>query len=186
VIDDAIEVPRDFRSFSSIQLRPRAVWVGSKDNWVTIARLKDLIRHSDLEGKIEIVTISDHPEATLPWSEQSVLSECRNSDFALLPTDCTPRAKAKSSNRLAMFLAMGLPVLAESIPSYQDLARQAGGVAFVDGNSEWIDKLGKMCDPKYRIHLIGDAATRVRTLLDMSIIGERWIDVLNSVIAPKH
>jgi glycosyltransferase involved in cell wall biosynthesis len=182
VIDDAIEVPCTTMPTSPENQRPRAVWVGNKDNWGTIERLQDLIRRFGLNKKFDLVTVSDHPDARVYWSEQNALLECLRADFALLPTDNTPWAMAKSSNRMSMFLSLGLPVLAETIPSYLTLAQKTGGVKFIATDEEWVDNLCLMCDDGYRRRLIGDAAARVRAILDMSVIGERWIGVLQGVV----
>jgi hypothetical protein len=180
-IDDAIEVQRDACVVPTANQHPRAVWVGSKDNWSTIERLQLLIKRSGLGDTIEVVTVSDHPDALVQWSKERALAECLRADFAIIPTESSEWAMAKSSNRLSMFLALGLPVVAQAIPSYLDLAGRVGGVVFSSTDEEWVDSLREMCDPTHRSQVIGDAAQQVRELLDMSIVGERWMNTLLDV-----
>lgn len=185
VIDDAIEVPHGACVVPTNNRHPRAIWVGSRDNWGTIERLQVLIDRSGLGNAVEVFTVSDHPDALVPWSKERALAECLRADFAILPTEDSQWAMAKSTNRLSMFLALGLPVLAQPIPSYLDLAVQTGGVVFASSDEEWIDGLHEMCDPTYRSRVIGNAAKKVRDLLDMSIIGERWMNALRDVSGKK-
>jgi hypothetical protein len=84
-----------------------------------------------------------------------------------------------------MFLSMGLPVLAERIPAYEDLSEKTGGVVFAGSDKEWQYALENILNQRYRDELVGDAADKVRELLDISVIGERWVDCLSDLLARR-
>jgi glycosyltransferase involved in cell wall biosynthesis len=84
-----------------------------------------------------------------------------------------------------MFLSMGLPVLAERTPAYEELAARTGGVVFVASDEEWCHAINNILNQHYRATLLGDAASKVRKLLDISIIGERWFDCLSELLVRK-
>lgn len=177
-IDDALELSAhrdgEKRNVRSPNSGSRAIWVGSRDNWEAISEIVE--KHSSLlaDLNISLVTISDHPSASFPWSLERVQEECRKADFALLPTGTTPWALAKSSNRLSMFLSMGLPVIATSIPSYERLASHVGGVRFVESDHAWAIALSDFTDASHRHELIHAVPGRVRALLDIKVVGPQW------------
>jgi len=183
VIDDAIEIPENFRAEGSVAGLPTGVWVGSRDNWGGISRIASVIKSCGLDKIMKIVTISDHEEATVAWSQQNVLEYCRYADFSLLPVDDTLRASVKSSNRLSMFLSMGLPVLAERTSAYEELAARTGGVVFASSDEEWCHAIENILEPHCRAALVGDAASKVRQILDISVIGEHWLYCLSTLLA---
>ena len=181
IIDDALETPAIFTRVTRDSNITTGVWVGSKDNWSAIARILKLVDFYDLGKMVDIVTVSDHEESKVKWSLENVKTCCSRADFGLIPIDDNPRAMAKSSNRLSMLLSLGLPVLAEKIPSYVDLASQTGGVVFVENDRDWCVELKKMSDPEYRKNITGDAMMKVREYLDMKVIGEQWLRALDSI-----
>lgn len=188
VIDDAIEVPSDFSKIEGSGVSrfvPRVVWVGSRDNWSGIAALMELMSNSDLNGRLELITVSDHPDASISWSAEAVIDVCRIVDFAVLPTGRSNWVKSKSTNRLSMFLAMGLPVIAEPIPSYEDLVRKTGGVIWATDNISWLCGIERMLDSQYRADLVGGVNRKVRALLDMSVIGPHWLETFQSVVGDQ-
>lgn len=181
VIDDAIEDPPEVERNSRRNRESgasSAVWVGSKDNWATLQRPLSAMARSSLFKSVELVSVSDHAEATLPWSLATAHSAIANSDFALLPTGTSDWAMSKSSNRLSMYLAHGIPVIAEPIPAYRELAALSGGVLWVDRDADWADKIALMCDPDFRATLAAGVESRVRAARGISSIGPMWLKCL--------
>ena len=56
------------------------------------------------------------------WSVQSVYQLAKTSDFAIIPIDRSSSKNFVSNNRLVTALQLGLPVIATSVPSYQQFS----------------------------------------------------------------
>lgn len=64
----------------------------------------------------------------LDWSLDSVFDRVLDADVAVIPCELQYEwSLAKSGNRLLMFMALGMPVIASPLPAYRELMREAGG-----------------------------------------------------------
>jgi hypothetical protein len=64
----------------------------------------------------------DFPTRYLSWSMQSFPAAHSRSDVCLLPITANPFTVCKTSNRLVTSVMLGVPVVADLIPSYEELA----------------------------------------------------------------
>ncbi|GAB6140310.1 hypothetical protein JCM14076_10390 [Methylosoma difficile] len=62
------------------------------------------------------------PSTYLPWHPSTFAHAFRLHDISIIPISQNPFTLAKTNNRLALSLHLGLPVIADSIPSYQALS----------------------------------------------------------------
>ncbi len=183
LIDDAIELGatgarRALNGGKQSGRNSTALWVGSKDNWEALSKLKISMGSVLAQHRINVVAVSDHCDADVPWSLSAVAEQCAVSDFAIIPTKSDPWALAKSSNRLSMYLSQSLPVIASPIPSYCELGAKVGGVRFAESADDWASAFGDFVDSDFREKLIEGVAYKVRQLLDLQSIGPLWRQAL--------
>jgi hypothetical protein len=60
----------------------------------------------------------------MEWdSYESFCERFRQHDICILPINLNPYTRCKSNNRLALSLLLGVPVVADTIPSYEEFER---------------------------------------------------------------
>ena len=62
------------------------------------------------------------PNYYLKWHADTLFSALRSHAIAVIPVSENPFTRCKSNNRLTLSLSVGLAVVADAIPSYQDFA----------------------------------------------------------------
>src|SRR5712691_7902434 len=118
VIEDAIDLPRNVMASPTRRTQKlRVLWIGGRMNFPSLERIRPLFSLPDF-ADFELVTVSDHPEAMVEWSAQTASREILAADLAVIPCLDAPASRAKSNNRLTLFMAAGLPVIASPIPAY--------------------------------------------------------------------
>jgi glycosyltransferase involved in cell wall biosynthesis len=100
-----------------------------------------------------------HPHIrTLPWDPQGVYEHLRQADLAIIPIDRQPPLgstpppgwSVKSENRLSLKMAIGLPVIASRIPSYEPVIEQGVNGFLADTPADWLAALAELRDPQRR------------------------------------
>jgi hypothetical protein len=177
----AAELPAAVRNISS---RLRIGWVGIAEHWDTldpIRRLLELVEFRDFE----LLTISNHPQATMPWTPQLRSTELQRCDLVVVPTRATPEAQAKSVNRVAQAMALGRPVAAGRIPAYTAVIRPGENGFLCDSADEWAEALCKLRDPQLRRRFVQNGYDLVNERYTMARIGARWQSLLETVSGGK-
>jgi hypothetical protein len=174
VIEDSLEYPRELRADPSERRRElRLLWVGHRFNFAALEPLRALLarpEHADLE----LLTLSDHPEATRPWSPEAVERALLESDVAVVPSGETPKDLVKSNNRLTLFMGVGLPVVAAPLPSYREVATHGEDAFLARSPEEWAEALGALRDPSLRRRM-GEAARRTAwSRFAPGLVADRW------------
>lgn len=174
VIEDSLEYPRELRAEPSERREGlRLLWVGHRFNFPALEPLRALLarpEHADLE----LVTLSDHPEASRPWSPEAVEEAMRESDVAVVPSGETPRDLAKSNNRLTLFMGVGLPVVATPLPSYREVATHGRDAFLARGPEEWDRALRSLRDPALRRRLGAAARETAWSRFAPELVAARW------------
>src|SRR5262245_42960578 len=108
-IPDAVEdvLPADELSTAvrNTSSRLRIGWVGIAEHWDTLNPIRGLLEQSEFKD-CELVTISNHPQATIRWTPSSRSNGLQNCDIVVVPTRSTPEAMAKSGNRITQAMAL--------------------------------------------------------------------------------
>jgi hypothetical protein len=125
-----IRAPQNRRNKKS-----RLIWFGHGSN---LRFLLSFLNENDLRKRCEVLSIVTSIEGInwlaqqsqrvslpriklIPWSKESLSRAARCSDLALLPVGVhDPSKSGASANRLITALALGLPVVTQSLLSYQD------------------------------------------------------------------
>jgi glycosyltransferase involved in cell wall biosynthesis len=96
---------------------------------------------------------------TLSWDISTAYNAMAKADIGIIPVDTTASRlpgeqvsywQVKSENRLTMKMAVGLPVVASPVPSYQPVIQQGINGYLADDRAEWIHYLEQLRDPRLR------------------------------------
>lgn len=174
VIEDAIEVPENALKIHTADKAIRLVWVGHSDNWQTLEVLHQVLASPEFSD-FELITISNHPEATYHWSIDSVVNHALLGDIGVIPSLDTEWANCKSNNRLTFFAALGLPVIASPVPAYSAIIQQGVNGYIAHNVKDWKRLLDLLRDPETR-RVVGYAAKEVAQN-DYSVqhIVDQWV-----------
>ncbi len=179
LIEDAVEVndnlaKQEYGDDRKIEL----IWVGHKDNWETLNVIyKALERLNDTSFCLK--RISNHPEADVQWKLETVFHEVCQGDIGIVPCLNSEWAKAKSNNRLTMFMALGLPVVASDIPSYRKIVKHGQNGFLVRDIDDWVESFCILRDAKKREEIGRQGREDVWQKYSLDIIGRQWTSLIN-------
>lgn len=118
------------------------------------------------------------------WNAVNVYAAMQQADIGIIPIETKAANGAmagwqvKSENRLTMKMAMGLPVVATPIPSYESVIQQGKNGFLASDKTEWLHALTALRDPALR-KAVGQKA-RSTALADFSI--QRQADKLVAIL----
>ena len=183
VIEDPVDLPRDLESAPSDRRRGlRLLWIGSKQNLDALAGLRISLQDRRL-ADVTLTTVSDHPGASISWSPAAVRAALLDADVAVIPCLDTPAALAKSNNRLSMFMAAGLPVVASPIPAYADIVEPGRTGLLARTSDDWIHALETLRDPALRRAIGAEARRAAWERYAPPEIASRWLNVIAELLA---
>lgn len=152
-------------------------WFGNKENWGALDPWKRIIE-SEFFGLVELVTCSNHPDSTLPWSIAAQRNMLLKADIGILPTKNTLAFSAKSPNRLIQCMAMGIPCIAGPLPSYLEM--QAGGapVFIARSDNDFCFFLRELLNKNKRIKIGLKSYQTVFERFSSEAVAKQWINIL--------
>ena len=155
-------------------------WIGHEMNWGTL----DIVRQVLVEPEFadfQLVTISNHPDATLRWSPEIVKQTLREIDIGVIPVGRGIAAEAKSSNRATMFMGAGVPTIAGRIPAYEDLIRD-GENGFLVGSAEDMRRsLRRLRSRRLREDMGRAGLCDVQQRFTVDASAEKWIHLFREL-----
>ena len=181
VIEDALEVPRDLYKEHTNNSTLQLVWVGHRDNWQTVEIISDVIANL-CSRSLKLKTISNHEKANVQWDINTVFSEILACDIAVIPALDNDWGLSKSNNRLTMFMALGMPVVASMIPSYVPIVKNGNSGFLATSREEWMKYLLELSDVDKRKVIGAKARLDVRDKYSMDTIGASWVSALKQLI----
>jgi glycosyltransferase involved in cell wall biosynthesis len=184
-IEDAIEVPEKLQKKHIDKKSLQIIWVGHSDNWATLGIVRDALKSLG-DDTFSLKTISDHRDADVKWDLDTIFSEILTGDIAVIPTYCNDWGKSKSNNRLTMFMALGMPVIASPIPVYSKIITDGVNGFLADDQSQWSKHLLQMKDFKLRREFGSHARSDVLARYRMKIIGDKWLDVFEHLLRKRN
>jgi len=126
-----------------------------REYYWTLSKLK---RPSDRQKYLRFILSRQIDRIT--WDPVGVYQEMKQADIGIIPIDqfpahtlnkTPPSWEVKSENRLTMKMALGLPVIASPIPSYESVINQNKNGFIARSPSEWIEILETLRDPAVRM-----------------------------------
>lgn len=136
--------------------------------------------------------VTDWQIKRIAWSEVEVYERLCNADIGIIPIDMqppdsnsapAPSWKVKSENRLTMKMAVGLPVIATPIPSYQPVIEHGRNGFFAYTRAEWLECLEALRDPQLRKTVGMAARDSVIEHYSMQNQADKLIKVFNTLLS---
>ncbi|MFM9840765.1 MAG: glycosyltransferase [Cyclobacteriaceae bacterium] len=130
----------------------KCFWFGdsSDKRWNEVLTLNEIINDPRLTNW-ELVTVSNHPDATVQWGTDFLKVMDEEADIVALPIfNLNEENSVKSANRLVQSMALSLPVVCSPLPSYLDIAALGKGVIICKTREEWVEALLLLQDAKLR------------------------------------
>jgi hypothetical protein len=159
--------------------RLKCFWFGdgSHQRWSNVEKLKNILKDPRL-SRWELVTISNHTDATIRWRPDYLKTLSEHADAIALPIFTDEEASSyKSANRLLQSMALSLPTICSPILAYQNIAAQAKGMIVCKTNEEWVNAFITLQNTATRHRLATEAFESAQKYnLDYRI--QEWIDVL--------
>lgn len=119
------------------------------------------------------------PTYYLNWQADTLLPALRSHAIAVIPIAENPFTRCKSNNRLASSLYVGLAVVADSIPSYQDFA----DVCYLD---DWETGLESyLSDAELRRHHVERGQAIIAREWTPTHLAEKWRKFFDTLLAKK-
>lgn len=122
-----------------------------------------------LQEKASIIRCFMHPRIKhRAWDRSGVYATLSNCDVGIIPVDTSaslgthapaPAWKVKSENRLTLMMAIGLPVIATPIPSYEAVIQHGVNGFFATTAKEWLKCFELLRDATLR-NVVGMAARK--------------------------
>lgn len=186
VIEDPIETPyalaKDYTSLKNGS-DIKVVWVGCENNWSTLELVKDALS-APVFKNYRLVTISNHPEANMRWDSKTVWEEIVKCNIAVIPAHLNSNeALAKSSNRLTMFKAMGLPVICSPVPSYKEIIRNGENGFLAETREDWIRYLQILNDFNMRQRIGLADREKILSLFSIKNIGQQYLNIFTALLS---
>ena len=185
IVPDCVEVPpsKYKRDYSLTTSKIRVVWVGHQGYADYILGLISKLRGDEyINNHFDFVLISKGDFATVQWSLDNVFDDILGCDVALIPVPEGEWYAGKSSNRLAMMMALGMPVVATAIPSYEDIAVAARDVIFVDDGGEMVEALLRLSSEEARSSLGQSARENLGDRFSINTIAPMWLRSIGSAV----
>lgn len=135
--------------------------------------------------------LADGRIACEAWGADSVYQAMQRADIGIIPIEVDPvrdptgEWKVKSENRLTLKMAMGLPVVATPIPSYEPVVEQGINGFLARSTDEWLRHLSALRDPALRKSVGQQARQTALTRYSMDRQAEKLIAVLQGVVGQQ-
>lgn len=183
VIPDAIETPGDLHKQNySGEVPYKIVWVGAEGHWDSLTVVRKALADPDLRENMQLITISNHPESTYRWELSTVWDNILRCDIAVIPADSNePKNLTKSSNRLTMFKALGMPVICSPLPEYESIIQHGQNGFLARDVDEWIHALKKLLSREIRQRIGTTGREEIFLEFGIECIGKKYLDFLHTL-----
>jgi hypothetical protein len=152
---------------------PTIGWIGHRNNWESLEELRGVLLEPAFSD-FRLVTVSDHPRATIPWSMSAMRKTIRQFDVAVVPVGSDIANRVKSANRVALFMAAGVPVIAGRIPAYESVISHGVNGLLFSNDKELRDSLCAVRSPGFRRRLGSAGFETARMHFTVGEAARRW------------
>jgi glycosyltransferase involved in cell wall biosynthesis len=184
IIPDCVETPSGlFKRDYSVSAKVQVAWVGHQTYKNYITHLVDsLEKNCFIKDNFKFVLISKGEFADHQWSESTVHQNILNCDIAFLPIPSGDWFVGKSSNRLAMMMALGMPTIASPIPSYSEIGENGRNVIFFKNEAEILEAFRMLLNSVHRERLGTTAKADLGDRFSFDKIGPHWLRSIASTV----
>jgi len=160
-------------------------WVGHSSNWPTLEMVRSVVGEPEF-ADFRLLTVSDHPEADVKWRLDEMPGNLAKMNLGIIPTARDAAARVKSNNRLTLFMAAGVPVIAGRIPAYQAVIREGVNGFHADTAGELRDALQRLREAGARTAIARQAHADASALFSDEVVGAEWRRLFDELAAnPK-
>lgn len=181
IIPDCVEVPLDAHKcdYSLKSQKLQVVWVGHQ-NYSTylVDLIMDLKRFKFIAERVQFTIISKGDFATKQWAVETVVEDILNCDIAFIPVPEGEWFAGKSSNRLAMMMSLGMPVIASTLQSYREIATNGEDVLFVETVDQMVAALQQLSGEDARRQMGQKARSTLGVKLSIENIAPQWMKAI--------
>ncbi len=157
----------------------KVCWVGNGINFPTLDPVRTILNEEEFRD-LELVTISNHPDADVPWSLDAVREVVPTCDIAVVPTGDGDAYRVKSSNRVVLFMAAGIPVVAGDLRSYREVIQHGSTGMLAADHEAYRTAFRLLRDPEARSRIAGQAHRYCLENCTLEHILDRWISFFTS------
>lgn len=147
-----------------------------------------LRRLGDWRQKLDYLRFLANPRIRCQaWGAESVYAAMQQADIGIIPIDPDPvrdptgEWRLKSENRLTLKMAMGLPVIATPIPSYEPVIDQGINGFLAHNPAQWLQYLSELRDPQLRQRVGQQARQTALAGYSMDLQAQRLIAALKTL-----
>lgn len=119
----------------------------------------------------------------IDWDLDTVYAHILEADIAVIPCELQYEwSLAKSGNRLLMFTALGMPVIASPLPAYRELVKEVGGPYWMIAQTreDWRKAYARLADEGVRREMGGRFKDFARREYGIERVAERYLSVVES------
>lgn len=154
-----------------------------------------LAKQRDFTNRLACLRFLTNPRiGRVKWDPVGVYQALQHADIGIIPIESTLEQEAatetraswkiKSENRLTMKMAVGLPVIATPIPSYEQVIEQGKNGFLARNREDWMACLEALRDPSLRQAVGEQARASVLQPYSMQEQARRLIAVLRGLTSP--
>jgi glycosyltransferase involved in cell wall biosynthesis len=147
-----------------------------------------LRRLGDWRQKLDYLRFLANPRIRCQaWGVESVYAAMQQADIGIIPIDPDPMRdptgewRLKSENRLTLKMAMGLPVIATPIPSYEPVIDQGRNGFLAHNSAQWLQYLSELRDPQLRQSMGQQARLTALAGYSMDLQAQRLVSALKTL-----
>ena len=152
-------------------------WAGVSHKASFLAMLTPVLKPKIEQKKLRLIVISDsYPQLPFPFEFRRWRYSCFPRDISACDLCIAPRdlsndyEKSHSVFKIGVFMAMGVPVLASAVPSYQLLLGDGRAGSICHSLEEWEDYLSHyMASPELRMDWSRQACQKMAPFLTPSV-----------------
>lgn len=191
ILPDAVETnPSLKKSFnfniSGQNKKIKLVWVGAEGHWYTLEPIYRILKTNKQLKNFELLTISNHQDANIRWSLDTVWDHILECDIAIVPVDLSkPESLVKSNNRVTMFMALAVPVICSPLPSYLEVIKHRENGYIAHSDEEWVNSLVELSNIENRKKIGNAAYTFVHDEYSIEKTSKKLLSILHEVVNRK-
>ncbi|NOR69648.1 MAG: hypothetical protein GQ532_08150 [Methylomarinum sp.] len=180
IIDDMLETPvNSFKTdYRQVNDRLKIVWIGQGTPIFIQDFIKKLYADEELKDKIDVISISNAEWATCQWSLETVYEDILQCDVAIIPLPAGERFNIKSTNRLTLFMSLGMPTIITPIQSYLDIAQDRVNCLIADSLEDFSETILECKNESIREKIGVEANHFAKKHYSPSVVGKLWLKVL--------
>jgi glycosyltransferase involved in cell wall biosynthesis len=116
---------------------------------------------------------------SMPWSEETEVTQLRTCDIGIMPLPDTPWTRGKSALKLIQYLAIEVPAVASPVGANCDVIQDGRNGFHARSEKDWVDKLCLLIsNPILRKQLAENGRRTVESQYSVQHNADRWVQVL--------